>query len=91
MVGAGDRVTFPEEDADMTMTLKITNIGNVRGSCGHKHTTLTGAARCLRSDVIACHRQGGYSDRIPRKSDGERLDWETQGTVEQIARTRKGI
>ena len=37
--------------------------GSVRGCCGHRHTTLSGAARCLARDRAGCASQGGYSDR----------------------------
>jgi len=51
------------------------NIGAVRGSCGHKHRTLSGAARCLKNDQIGCKRQAGYSDRITKiKENGESYD-----------------
>ena len=38
-------------------------IGNVRGDCGHKHRTLSGARKCLERDQSGCESQGGYSDR----------------------------
>lgn len=38
-------------------------VGSVRGWCGHKHRTLSGALRCLQDDSDGCGRQGGYSDR----------------------------
>lgn len=37
--------------------------GSVRGNCGHRHRTLSGAVRCLERDSSGCHSQGGYSDR----------------------------
>ena len=50
--------------------MTITNIGSVRGSCGHKHRTESGALRCLHADQRECRSQGGYSDRYPVRSDG---------------------
>lgn len=38
--------------------------GDVRGSCGHRHHNYATALRCLESDRVGCHRQGGYSDRL---------------------------
>lgn len=45
--------------------LRVTYItkGSVRGSCGHKHTTHSGAYACLKRDQEGCASQGGYSDR----------------------------
>ena len=43
--------------------------GPIRGACGHHHRTITGAARCLRSDQRGCNPHGQhyptepYSDR----------------------------
>lgn len=60
------------------MTMKKQKIyyftkGNVRGKCGHKHSTESGALRCLVEDQSGCHSQGGYSDRsMYRSSDGAR-------------------
>ena len=48
--------------------LTYTNRGDVRGSCGHKHRTLSGALRCLEDDRRWCRRVGGYSDRYVRPS-----------------------
>lgn len=42
---------------------RYTLTGSVRGNCGHKHTTLSGAARCSVRDSDGCASQGGYSDR----------------------------
>ena len=47
-----------------------TCIGSVRGSCGVRHRTVTGAARCLARDWAGCHEAGGYSDRCIVRSDG---------------------
>ena len=47
-----------------------TNIGSVRGSCGHTHRTVSGAIRCLDRDQSGCAGQGGYSDRVIKDSDG---------------------
>ncbi len=49
-----------------------TTDGLVRGSCGHKHRTLSGAVRCLNRDHAGCKSQGGYSDRDVYDSEGER-------------------
>jgi hypothetical protein len=49
----------------MTKTT-YTNIGSVRGSCGHNHRTISGALRCLDSDQSGCRQCGGYSDRVVR-------------------------
>lgn len=38
--------------------------GNVRGECGHLHRSIEAAAKCAKQDQAACHKQGGYSDRI---------------------------
>jgi hypothetical protein len=51
-----------------------TCIGDVRGSCPHKHTTLVGAAMCLKRDVDGCRKQGGYSDRHVVPSEGRPLN-----------------
>lgn len=42
----------------------FTLIGQVRGSCGHKHLTFEDAARCEHDDEVGCEMQGGYSDRV---------------------------
>jgi hypothetical protein len=42
---------------------KYVCVGNVRGSCGHAHRTITGAAKCLRRERANCRKNGGYSDR----------------------------
>lgn len=51
----------------MTTTTKqapaYTTTGSVRGDCGHRHRTDTGALACLQRDRAGCRRQGGYSDR----------------------------
>lgn len=58
----------------MTTTYYITS-GNVRGTCGHIHTTLTGAVRCLKRDALSCRRVGGYSDRAVRAvENGQRRE-----------------
>jgi len=48
--------------------------GSVRGSCEHKHKTIETAQRCLDSDHIGCHYQGGYSDRSIYSQDGDRVE-----------------
>lgn len=55
------------DDAEPTTgTVTYTAIGNVRGSCGHKHRTAEAAEACFRRDMAGCRRQGGYSDRCVR-------------------------
>lgn len=45
---------------------------DVRGNCGHKHRTLSGAVRCNDRDQMGCASQGGYSDRsIIAVEDGD--------------------
>lgn len=62
----------------------ITNIGSVRGSCGHKHRAISGAARCLRDDRIGCIRQGGYSDRCPRVTGHESINVSVEDIVDAV-------
>ena len=50
-----------------------TTSGPVRGACGHRHRTLSGAIRCLDEDSAGCKRQGGYTDRSIRRVDGKAL------------------
>jgi len=40
-----------------------TNIGPIRGSCGHAHKSMNTAVKCLHRDQHGCKKQGGYSDR----------------------------
>lgn len=54
----------------MTITTVLTELdgpftcdGDVRGDCGHKHTSIRTASRCLRRDQRGCRSTGGYSDR----------------------------
>jgi hypothetical protein len=56
----------------MTMNTYTTD-GSVRGDCGHRHRTLSGAIQCLARDQAGCKSQGGYSDRQIRHSDGSPL------------------
>ena len=44
------------------MKTHFTNVGNVRGECGHKHRTAAAAGDCAHRDQVWCQRQGGYSD-----------------------------
>ncbi len=37
--------------------------GQIRGNCGHRHRTLSGARKCFDRDAYGCKIQGGYSDR----------------------------
>ncbi len=41
-----------------------TTIGNMRGSCGHRHRTVDAAARCVARDLAKCRVRGDCSDRI---------------------------
>lgn len=50
-----------------------TTRGSVRGGCGHKHRTIKAAARCANEDQAECQKQGGYSDRELRRTDGKEL------------------
>jgi hypothetical protein len=60
-----------------TTTTVYSTIGNVRGNCGHKHTTLAGAIRCLQADQRDCRAARGYSDRVLRvREAGEWRDIE---------------
>lgn len=49
--------------------------GPVRGRGGIVHRKLETAARALRSDIIGCREQGGYSDRRVWRlnADGDRV------------------
>lgn len=44
-------------------TFYYTTRGSVRGYCGHKHRTISGACRCMIQDQRGCQSQRGYSDR----------------------------
>jgi hypothetical protein len=55
------------------MAVQYTNVGPVRGGCGHNHQTIMTAARCSVADSKACHSQGGYSDRNLRVIDNGEL------------------
>jgi len=37
--------------------------GSIRGTCPHKHRTISGLARCILQDRRGCKSQGGFSDR----------------------------
>ena len=50
-----------------------TTRGSVRGCCGHAHESIETAAACLRGDHSGCASQGGYSDRVIVRTDGEEL------------------
>lgn len=43
-----------------------TTHGDVRGCCGHKHTTIESAQACLDRDGRCCRRNTttGYTDRV---------------------------
>jgi hypothetical protein len=49
--------------------MHFTNIGDIRGCCGHKHRNMKSATKCLKDDQIGCERQGGYSDRLTKIVD----------------------
>ena len=65
----------------MIMTLYRCN-GSIRGNCGHKHTTLSGAIRCLDRDARKCASQGGYSDRSIQAQDAPSDDWRSLTELE---------
>ena len=54
----------------MTTTTRTYHaVGDVRGSCGHRHQTKDAAQRCAGRDAAACARLPGghsYSDRVVR-------------------------
>lgn len=50
----------------------FTNIGKVRGSCGHKHYSEYQAERCNALDDEKCLKENGeYSDRVPNEFNSE--------------------
>lgn len=72
------------------MTKKITIYyiarGSVRGSCGHKHRTLSAANACCQQDQRDCYGLGGgsYSDRsVWAVEDGNRREL-TENEHDQI-------
>lgn len=46
-------------------------LGSVRGECGHRHTSVESAEKCMMRDERECKRMRGYSDRIVRYMDAE--------------------
>lgn len=46
--------------------MHFSNIGSIRGCCGHKHRSLKSATKCLKDDQQDCEKQGGYSDRLTK-------------------------
>lgn len=57
-------------------TVAYTTNGSVRGSCGHQHSTVREAVRCVLEDQEGCERQTaghGYSDRRIVRTDGAPL------------------
>jgi len=52
---------------EIVMADAFTTWGPVRGDCGHVHPTEAEAAACIHRDAAGCARQGGYSDRRPRR------------------------
>jgi len=70
----------------------VTCVGGVRGECGHKHKTVTGAIRCIEADRRACRRLGGYSDRTIRAADGVRsLDGEEPDLKSVLVEWKGGV
>lgn len=54
------------------MERHYTNIGETSGSCGHRHSTLSGLARCFLRHRHACRVNEASSDRHPfLVQDGE--------------------
>ena len=64
-------ITHEHYDGSTTTGTHMRCVGVVRGWCGHKHTSLAAAVRCLRSDQDGCRQQGGYSDRAIYLYDDE--------------------
>jgi len=62
----------------------FTTIGDVRGSCNHKHRSVLTAARCLREDRKGCEKQGGYSDRTVTASDDSELSEDEIDVMDQV-------
>lgn len=60
------------------METTYTCVGSVRGACGHRHRTLSGAVRCAEADRAGCEAQGGYSDRLIVGDDGEVLTYHSE-------------
>ena len=50
-----------------------TTRGSVCGSCDHKHRTPETAEKCQARHYEGCVKQGGYSDRVIIRSDGEQM------------------
>ncbi len=71
---------------------RYTLTGSVRGNCGHRHTTLSGAARCACDDQAGCKSQGGYSDRrLIVLEDGEPVEmdeWTYAAWADALDRAR---
>lgn len=53
--------------------VRFTTWGSIRGDCGHLHLTRAGAEKCAARDRRLCHMQGGVSDRILRRIEGDSL------------------
>ena len=53
--------------------VRFTTWGSVRGGCGHLHLTREGAEKCAARDRRLCHMQGGVSDRLLRRIEGNTL------------------
>lgn len=53
---------------EATGKMYYTTVGNIRGACGHRHTTPKGAQDCRKKDMRDCQKgrsypSNGYSDR----------------------------
>lgn len=66
---AAEEMTMTTPEKPITYTCR----GSVRGSCGHAHRSAATALRCCQRDQAGCERQGGYSDRVVVRTDGEPL------------------
>jgi hypothetical protein len=60
--------------------------GDTRGDCGHNHRRITTAVQCCAADSRGCRKQGGYSDRVVRRTDGRAL---TEAEKQEINRLEK--
>lgn len=54
------------------ISMVYTTYGQVRGCCGHRHTSVETAERCITKDGRGCRMQGGYTDRsiVDVREDG---------------------
>ena len=70
------------------MSTTYTTGGSIRGFCGHKHRTIEAAVDCAKRDQSVCARQGGYSDRYVRRSDGAELSESEQEFAHHVHYSR---